>query len=438
MKDLAAEHELLSRRSLERTHKEFTSRIVLPAMGGITLIFHIMLFRPSADVFWMLSLLIPVTLFNIWVTQAPRVLKIASFVVDFRTDRADMLRWILNLAVADVWLFVVYDPPLSLAIPGWTMLMLSAQADLFQTFYRNVVVAVGYLAGAFLIFYVDPTATLTERIWGLAALAAVLFVFDRVEDYWLYELKNRKASEVAAESARRQAKAMEREALLAQQMRTVSHEVSNLLTVIEFATNDRQNFDDSQFERVRRSLQMVRRINDLVLKEFTRQPSTHTIAVRRVAEDLKMFIGKRFVDAKLELIFDLPDACSDFEIRERSGSLFLILSNLVKNAVTAALAKRTKSQEDVWVHVKFLLEAESLVVFIEDNGVGMQPAQLAALQQHKHPFSSGEGHGIGLRFVLDECAENGFKYKFDSKLGQGTIVELRIPYAAKQQPSVNS
>lgn len=419
--------------NLERTHKDFTSRIVLPAMGGITLIFHIFLFRWSADVFWMLSFLVPVTVFNVWVTEAPRVWRLGKYVINFRTDKADMVRWIINLAVADVWLFMVYDPPLSMAIPGWIMLMLSAQADLFQTFYRQVVVAVGYAAGAFLLFYVDDSATLGERVWGLAALAAILFVFDRVEDYWLHELKNRKETEIVADAASRRAQAMEREAQIAQQMRTVSHEVSNLLTVIEFATNDRQSFDDAQFERVRRSLQMIRRINDLVLKEFTKQPSMHQIAVSRIVDDLRLFVGKQFIDSKVKLHLDLPELTSDRQIYERSGSLFLILSNLLKNAMDAALTKGASAATDEpQVHLRFAVEPEQLAILIEDNGPGMTPEQIDELRQRKSFTTKTEGNGIGLRFVLDECAENCFECEVNSKLGEGTQVALRIHYVPQQ------
>jgi len=89
--------------------------------------------------------------------------------------------------------------------------------------------------------------------------------------------------------------------------------------------------------------------------------------------------------------------------------LFRVIQELVQNIVKHAQATQITLQ---------LIRSESeLVVMVEDNGVGFDPAAL------------GEDAGIGLRNIESRMAYLGGRADFDAAPGRGTTVTLEVPLA---------
>ncbi len=421
---------------LEATHKAFAKRIVLPAMGAISVIFYVAAFRADPAVYWLLAFMVPFTLLNAWLSETQKTIKIRRMQIKLRSDAADVFRWIINLVIVDPIAFYILNPPLSIAIPGWTVLLLAAQSELFRSSNRNIVVVLAYLSGVVLFFFIDPSAGLNERLWGLAAMAAILFVFDRMENYWQHELSTRKKTEALAIEQQIRAENMEREVIVASQMRTVMHEISNLLTIVEFATIDQKSFDDIQFGRVRRSLQIIRRINDMVVKQLRYQPGRQLTLVRQIIEDIDMLVGKYLNISGVKFELNLNGDFVNLGVRERSGSVFLILNNLIKNAADAAVFRRDldkmsdqfqSSREEARVCLCFAIDNDKLICTVEDNGVGMEKEKISELLARQSITTKQSGSGIGLRFVLNECDFNDFRIEIQSDVGQWTRVTLTMP-----------
>lgn len=422
---------------VEATHKAFTTRFVLPTMGAVCLLFHGLMFRLEPAVLAILAVIVPFIALNAWITNPKRErrLQLGRLSIDLRSDAADAVRWLVNLVVLDVPLFLIYGPPPAVALTCWTILLLSAQADLFRTQYRTLVVSTGYLAGILILWDATPKSAVSELIWGPFAMAAILFLFDRMERYWLEELAGRKKSEIAAAAERLRAEGMERDALIGNQMRTISHEVNNLLTIVEFATAGRERLEPEQFERVRRSLEFVRRINHLVLNDMKRQPTVHVISVQRLVDDVRLLLRKDLIGQGIDFEVTLPPEVAALTIRERSGSSFLILRNLLKNAAEATVGRWRGVKGEARIRLTFSAGYNRLSYIIEDNGEGMTTEQVDAYLARKSTTTKADGHGLGLRFVLDECERNCFVIGVTSKLGEGTKVTVSMPLATPVERS---
>ena len=76
-----------------------------------------------------------------------------------------------------------------------------------------------------------------------------------------------------------------------------------------------------------------------------------------------------------------------------------------------------------------------MIVAVRDTGVGIAPEDLVRLgrpfEQVEGAFvKKQEGTGLGLALVKALALMHGGEAIIESKLGQGTIVRLRLPHAA--------
>jgi len=108
----------------------------------------------------------------------------------------------------------------------------------------------------------------------------------------------------------------------------------------------------------------------------------------------------------------------------RSGSLYHVVLNLVKNAVEA-----TPSGGRVRVAVRS--EADALLIEVTDTGPGIPPEVLPRLFE---PFYSlkaiGKGTGLGLVISKDLVEKQGGTLTAANRPEGGAVFTVRIPFAA--------
>ncbi|MBN2549405.1 MAG: histidine kinase [Anaerolineales bacterium] len=101
----------------------------------------------------------------------------------------------------------------------------------------------------------------------------------------------------------------------------------------------------------------------------------------------------------------------------------LILQPIVENAIVHGLARKSAGGS---LHIAICQQEDQLVLRVEDNGVGMPSARLAAVLDPQDPSNKS----IGLRNVdgrLRALYGDACRLRIESHPGQGTQVELRIP-----------
>lgn len=113
-----------------------------------------------------------------------------------------------------------------------------------------------------------------------------------------------------------------------------------------------------------------------------------------------------------------------------------VISNLVENAV-----KYSKENEDLHLKISTYNNAKSIIIKIEDNGIGMTKETLKRIfekfyRAHTGNLHNVKGFGLGLTYVHTIVDAHHGKIKPESTLGKGTVFTIEMPLFQKQQAPV--
>jgi len=161
---------------------------------------------------------------------------------------------------------------------------------------------------------------------------------------------------------------------------------------------------------------------------FARQvpPEKKQVNLNDVVEDGLYFFGARCAKEGVELVrilsADLPEITAD------PVQLNQVLVNLVVNAFQSMQGKGGK----ITVQTKF--RGQEVCLMVEDTGPGMNKDVLDKIFV---PFFTtkdvGHGTGLGLPVVHGIVTAHGGLINVESKLGQGTRFEIRLPVKPPQE-----
>jgi signal transduction histidine kinase len=141
------------------------------------------------------------------------------------------------------------------------------------------------------------------------------------------------------------------------------------------------------------------------------------VAVARVLEELRVELAD--AEVMTELTSD-PVACGP-------GVLEQIVRNLLENA-----AKFRSRQRPLRIKIKTERQGDQIALFVEDNGVGMDPASAEhVFEPHYRAEGAREipGHGLGLAIVERAVRALGGTCKIFASPDHGTSVVVRLPRA---------
>jgi len=113
-------------------------------------------------------------------------------------------------------------------------------------------------------------------------------------------------------------------------------------------------------------------------------------------------------------------------------ALFRVLSNLVSNAIKF-------TERDGRVSVSLRASEDSLVVTVQDTGIGMAPSVIPELfgafrQESTGTRRSHEGSGLGLTIVRRLVDLMNGTITVDSAKGQGSTFTLELPVEPDDAP----
>ncbi len=216
----------------------------------------------------------------------------------------------------------------------------------------------------------------------------------------------------------------ERLAVVGKLAARIAHELNNpldgILRFVNLALRVKGENDPARryLEQARKGLlRMVRIIRELL--EFSRSTITafeHT-SVNGMVEEAVRTMESHASAKGITIIRDLVEGIPNV----RSGDLFQVFCNLIKNAIDAMPKGGTltirSTMADGRVHVIFT-----------DTGVGMTPEIMEKIFE---PFFTtkdpSEGTGLGLAISKDICEKYGGTIRVESTPGAGTTFDVDIP-----------
>lgn len=134
----------------------------------------------------------------------------------------------------------------------------------------------------------------------------------------------------------------------------------------------------------------------------------------------------------IEILFDCNTEENyiqcDADIIER------ILLNILSNAI-----KFTRENGEIFVKVVANQELQKVMISVTDNGIGIPRDKLDVIferyrQVHSLYTRENEGSGIGLSLTKSLVELHGGKISVKSKLGEGSIFEIELPYQEETSP----
>lgn len=127
-------------------------------------------------------------------------------------------------------------------------------------------------------------------------------------------------------------------------------------------------------------------------------PVDLAISIRQICADFQDIFTARGMDYDIQVSNDNAPLANP-------AIVTMIFSNIIRNALNYSQGKRVSIQ----------IDAHRIV--IEDDGIGLSPAALDALQQHGETshIESHRGHGIGLKLVKRLCNMSGWEIELINK-----------------------
>ena len=184
------------------------------------------------------------------------------------------------------------------------------------------------------------------------------------------------------------------------------NEVHNYSSMIKTRVSDLHKFINEVADYSRNATSQITIVKVLLRK-----------AVRDALENLRYLPGAD----RLSIQLDIDDT---LEITTDITRLQIVLNNLISNS----FKYQDKRKENPFVKLSAELQAETIIITIEDNGVGIPDQQLGKIfDMYSRANDQIEGTGLGLYIVHETIEKLGGSISVVSKEGQGTTFSIRLP-----------
>jgi two-component system phosphate regulon sensor histidine kinase PhoR len=111
-----------------------------------------------------------------------------------------------------------------------------------------------------------------------------------------------------------------------------------------------------------------------------------------------------------------------FYVRRKLRS---VVYNLVNNAI-----KYSSPERKPIISITTTLEGEFMVISVEDNGLGIEQANLDKIfTKYERVSTSTEGTGLGLYLIKETVSASGGRITVESELGKGSIFKIYLKVA---------
>jgi len=150
--------------------------------------------------------------------------------------------------------------------------------------------------------------------------------------------------------------------------------------------------------------------------------STETVnihdLIREAVSNLNPLISERHTQLELDLAAEQPMLIAD------KNYLIIVITNLIDNGI--------KYSRQPWIRIHTQNRENSLVLSVEDNGMGIEKKQLKKIFRKFFRIRQGDtytakGFGIGLSFVKKIVDAHGGKIKIESTPEKGSVFIIELP-----------
>lgn len=350
-----------------------------------------------------------------------------------RTDAFDSLRWCINFPI-DIFIVWSIDANLASVVSIWLLLTFGAMTEVYARKYKLITVGAAFISLVVIIFGIYDVEWKTE-VYLIACYLSLVFTLWKLQSYISDEMQRVLVEQIERKQVEDEAKNLQRDAAIGHSTRAINHELNTLIGVANMSTfliqsKNQSEQIDKEIHRLSKSLSYMERVSSLILDGLgSRNATKRSLSLGELYDDLKLLLCVDTDYYLKQLTFDFPEEILGCQFQERTGSTYLILHNLVKNAHEAVYEKYGRSPEGV-IQLQVSVGNDDIQISVFDNGVGMSAQKIVDIQQKSELSQKPGGHGLGMKFVTSECESNGMKLTIESKLGEYSLFTLKVPKLA--------
>lgn len=214
----------------------------------------------------------------------------------------------------------------------------------------------------------------------------------------------------------------------------MTHEFKTPISSIKIAADViSQNQHIKEDVRLERYANIIReqnqRLNDQVEKVLNIAKIEHDSFILNkeeinIPEVLTEIINNEILKLEQGRITFFPSQHSEILIADKLH-FTNVITNIIDNAIKYCRDNRPE------ISVKMIDSIKSIIIRIEDNGIGIEKENLRKLTEKFYRVSTGnvhnvKGFGLGLFYVRNICKAHGWDIAIDSEYNKGTTVDIII------------
>jgi signal transduction histidine kinase len=163
---------------------------------------------------------------------------------------------------------------------------------------------------------------------------------------------------------------------------------------------------------------------DMLYYVKERVPKREPTDLNEVIQEAVDLMREAATDQGVELQAELDEGIGK-QFLDRTA-IYRAILNLVSNAIDAC----EESESGNLVSLKSQARADEVAVTVADNGIGMSDEVRSNLFLRFFSTKGGQGTGLGLPVVKKVIEEHGGSLEVESKLGEGSAFQVRLPNTA--------
>lgn len=423
--------QISSEEYLRKRHKLIFTSVVMPVIVILTAALAVTHWRNESDFYAAIALSIGTTLLNVALSYKNHEIKTPIGLIETRADWFDCARWCVNLAV-DAYLFKAMNVHVGIALLGWVVLAFGAMSEVYTLRYRIITGAASVIG--FVVVSQFYNLTLQQDILVGLICCAILYIFNQFEQWLVNEMTELADANQARQKIVFEAETLKREAVLGAQARSICHEINNTLTVIKAQSDlmsmqikDQEDPHRRNVERIRRAVGQLMKLTRVVMDDLGKDKTIEReYPMVELVEDFRSLLDKHFKAdrrAKFEFVCPPQAELEHLTFFERTGTTYLIVHNLVKNAIDAC--ENTATIRPPRVSLQIETVGESFLLIIKDNGQGMSQEMKDNILSRSQDTTKDNGHGLGMKFVVDEIRNNNMSLEITDNQNGGTVVSIK-------------
>ncbi len=380
----------LSERLYQR-HKEIFASAAAPVLLGATFLLVVLHWSNSWRFYLAVMAILALDIFNVYFSHRHRPFKTPWGIVDTRSDNFDTFRACVNFPVN---VFVLWSLRVSYSSAGlvWLIFTLGAMSEIYFAKNRAIALAIAFLGFALITHRFDASGA--TKIYGLSAYCGILYFLFRYERWLNAEMKNHLYLEQVKIKLQTQAQYLRRQAVVQNQTRLLGWDAAALA--------------DSE----------------------DGLPVTKSYLATHLCLDFQTLLKQQFgqtQEFEFTLTLPAPNELSGYEVREHTGTAYLILQHLINCAIksTAELAGDNRRAISVAVRV----QAQALIVEVRDNGAGRIAETWRIVRQGRVPAAFLDEKALDLCFIIEQAGRDHMQIQFEGQSNGENRFVFKIPLA---------